>query len=131
MSAFQFTDANQTAVFRSLPNNCMESYSVIAQEYLDWIKAGNTTLPAAIVPPQPNVAGFIQALKTVIGLTKIAATPMLSNYATWVFNALAIGQWTDAQTLIITANTTLIISPTEYAAIKSAVTQFNLPMTLP
>ena len=109
----------------------MESYLVTAQEYLDWIKAGNTTLPAAIVPPQPNVAGFIQALKAVIGLTKIAATPTLSNYATWVFNALAIGQWADAQTLIITANTALIISPTEYAAIKSAVTQFNLPMTLP
>ena len=84
-----------------------------------------------VIPPQPNVAGFIQALKAVLSITKIAATPTLSNYATWVFNALAIGQWADAQTLIITANTALIISPAEYAAIKSAVTQFNLPMTLP
>ena len=100
-------------------------------EYLDWVKAGNTTLPAAIVPPQPNVAGFIQATKSVIGLTKIDANPTLSNYANWVFNALQLGQWADAQTLIITANTALIISPEEYAAIKSAVMQFNLPIILP
>ena len=131
MNPFQFTDATNTVVFRLLANNVMESYLVTAKEYQDWLKAGNTTLPATIVPPQPNVAEFIQATKSLIGLPKIAANPTLSNYATWVFNALQLGQWADAQTLIITANTALIISPAEYAAIKSAVTQFNLPMTLP
>ena len=75
MSAFQFTDATNTAVFRRILPDGMECYSVLAQEYLDWIKAGGVTLQAVTPLAQPNIIAFVQTTKTLIGVTQLATNP--------------------------------------------------------
>ena len=42
----RFGQTEADAVIRTWPNGCQESCLVTAEEYLKWIEAGNTPLPA-------------------------------------------------------------------------------------
>ena len=89
----------------------------IAEEFI-------VTLPTPIAPP--DVAGFVAAIKTEIGI--IAAASITGSAL--MFSALQIGEWADASALIDNALTLTQITTAQHAAIKAAALTYNVPLTL-
>ena len=93
--------------------------------------AGELGAIAPYVPPSPppSGAGFEQAIKTGVG--GIVAANALARAYPLFFAAVQSGQWADVQALILDAQTTGAITPTQYAEFQAAATSFNIPVTLP
>ena len=83
---------------------------------------------AALAAAAPKVDGFVQAIKT--GLGGIVATNSLAIQYPLFFAAISSAVWPDVQELILDAQSKSVITPTQYAAIKSAAVANNIPITL-
>ena len=81
---------------------------------------------AIINAPQPEVSGFIQAIKAQIGI--VAAASITGSAL--MFSALQIGEWADASALIENALTLGQITTAQHASIKAAALTFNIPLSL-
>tara|TARA_R110002074_G_scaffold305140_1_gene476339 strand:- start:43 stop:336 length:294 start_codon:yes stop_codon:yes gene_type:complete len=49
-TTWKYTDATQLVVYRTLTNGSMQSCSVEATNYLEWVEAGNTATAADAIP---------------------------------------------------------------------------------
>ena len=81
-----------------------------------------------VVPP-PNIIGFQNAIKSaaggIVGANTLATSyPLLSP-------AIEQQIWVDVQSLIIDAQTKLVINSTQYGAIKNAASMYSIPINLP
>lgn len=87
------------------------------------------TQPVLNLPPVSDGVGFVQAVKTAMG--GIVPSNVLAAKYPLFFDAVSAANWPDVQSLIIDANTNGVINSTQYTAIKSAATKYNIPITLP
>lgn len=83
---------------------------------------------AILNTPAPDVAGFIDGVRTacggVVGINTLAtAYPLL-------LPAIKSADWSDAEALIIDANQKGTLGSAQYEAIKKAVKSNNIPITL-
>ena len=84
---------------------------------------------AFMTPPvMPDIAGFIDAIATTLG--GIVPANTLAKAYPLLDGAIRNAQWSFVQALIIDAQTTSVITSTEYAAIKAAAAANNIPITL-
>ena len=84
---------------------------------------------AFITPPiVPDIPGFIDAMGVALG-GPIPANDLAKPYPL-LDGAIRNSNWPFVQALIIDAQTTSVITSTEYAAIKAAATAHNIPVTL-
>jgi len=122
---------NSTTIIRTTDGACIpnDPKNRDYAEYLLWLAVpGNTSTPADPIIPAPNGPAFTQAIKT--GLGGIIAANVLATKYPLLSPAISLQNWADVQALIIDANTNLVINSTQYAAIKSAATTYNIPITL-
>lgn len=82
----------------------------------------------AALPPIIDVDGFTQAVKTGVGGI-LAANALMIDYPAF-FPAIQSGEWNDLHDLIIDAKNKNIITLDQYNIIKSAASQFNIPIIL-
>ena len=76
--------------------------------------------------PSPNVAGFVSAIKSEIGI--VAAASITGSAL--MFSALQMGDLADASALIDNALTLNQITTEQHSAIKAAALTFHMPLTL-
>lgn len=81
------------------------------------------------LPPAPDVAGFVSALKAAMG--GIVASNSLARAYPLFQPALDKGVWADVQSLIVDAHTTGVLSEAQYAAFKQLAAAHYLPIVLP
>ena len=93
------------------------------------IAAAAQAAEAAKQAALPNPQGFVQAVKT--GLGGIVAANALSVAYPLFFAAVNALEWADVQELILDAQSKAIVNPAQYAELKAAAAQFNIPITLP
>lgn len=122
----QFTDANQTTVASVF--GCPQD-------------SGQYPNQAIILDTDPryiafisqhsfmNVQGFQNAIKTAVG--GIVGANALATAYPLLAPAIEQGVWSDVQALIIDAHMKGALTAAQYAAIQSAVTVNNIPVTLP
>lgn len=86
---------------------------------------------AAAAAALPNPQGFITAVKTALGgpVGILGLSQTLQNAIMLTITAINEENYADAQAVIISQETAL--GATLYGDIKSAVTTYNLPITLP
>ena len=84
------------------------------------------TPPALTIPTQPDVSGFVAAIKAQVGI--VAAASITGSAL--MFAALQTGQWEDASALIENALTLTQITTAQHSAIKAAALTFNIPLVL-
>ncbi len=132
-----YTDSNgvqQTTIAArpDQPDSTWVAYNVPDATWL-YITVGVIAVytTANYVPPPlpPNSAGFEQAVKTALG-GALAANSLAMSYPLF-FPAVANGVWSDVQAFIIDANTKILITSTQYTAIKAAAAANYIPITLP
>ena len=75
--------------------------------------------------PCPNVAGFVSAIKSEIGI--VAAASITGSAL--MFSALQMGDLADASALIDNALTLNQITTEQHSAIKAAALTFHVPLT--
>jgi hypothetical protein len=126
---FKYVDATEQVVSRTWPDGRLDSCSVLAQEFLDWVAAGNTPLPPDPSEPQPNPDGFVEAIKAALGGI-VGANALMKMYPAF-YDAVATGTWPDVQALIIDAKSTSVLTAAQYTAFGQLAQEFNIPITLP
>jgi hypothetical protein len=85
-------------------------------------------LPVLVIPPQPDILGFIAAVKSAVGGI-IGANALMISYPAF-FPAVQSVDWADVQALLIDAKTKAVITTAQYSAIKTAALACNIPITL-
>ncbi len=93
------------------------------------IQAALAASAAAAVASQPNPNGFAQAVKAGVGGI-LGANALMGIYPAF-FPAIQSSAWADVQALILDAQAKNIIIAAQYAAIKAASVQYNIPLQLP
>lgn len=76
-----------------------------------------------------NKGGFVQAMNTAFGGI-IASNTYAIKYPLFL-PAIETNDWINVQAIIIDANDTSVLTPTQYAAIKAAAIANNIPIVLP
>lgn len=96
----------------------------------DPLKATQPNIDAALAAARfVDVPGFLSDVIALFG-GAVAINTVAKQYPV-LLPALNNGNWPVLQALIVDANTKALITPTQYAAIKAAVTARNIPITLP
>lgn len=78
---FKFVNASNRAVSRTWPSGKVESYSVDATEYQEWLTLGNIPLPADPAPApidQGDLDQIQKQLKAAVNLTRIYCNAVLA-----------------------------------------------------
>ena len=120
-----FTDSTKTAI---------NAVFACQQDSAHWPNQGtlsdtNPIYLAFITPAVvPDIAGFVNTIATALGGVVPANT--LAKAYPLLDGAIRNAQWSFVQALIIDAQTTSVITSTEYAAIKAAAAANNIPITL-
>ena len=86
----------------------------------------------AAIKPTPNTAQFIQDSKSAVGgISALATNASLAGMALFLYDAITTQNWPDATTLLVGAQSSSLLSPTAYSAIKASAIANNIPITLP
>ena len=96
------------------------------------IMAGETfsaTQPVLVIPPQPNVPGFVTATKAAMGGI-VGANALMRAYPAFM-DTINNGVWADAQALILDAKSTNALTAAQYADFQTAATANHIPISLP
>jgi len=99
------------------------------QDYQAWLADGNTPDPADPIAPQPDPAGFMEAVKAALGGV-VGANALARAYPLFL-PALQQSNWVDLTALIVDAHTHGLLSDQTYAGFGALATQYNIPVTLP
>ncbi|MFZ2405544.1 MAG: hypothetical protein WAW41_10435 [Methylobacter sp.] len=115
-----------------IPTNHLDGVIWIASDsaqigatYLD----GVFTNPESTIPSTSQLAdglGFVQALKVTLGGI-VQANALAVSYPLF-FAAVQSGDWVGVQELIVDAKTKSLISTDQFAAIKAAALECNIPI---
>lgn len=131
MSIWQATDGSlhddDNGAALSLPI-WPQGMTLLTDAEVQAIYTAQAAAQAAVTALLPNPSGFTQAIKTAMGGI-IGTNALMVAYPAF-FPAVQQQDWVDVQALVIDANTTAKITPTQYLDIKAAATQFNIPITL-
>ena len=111
------------------PNGGSESRLISDSDVIAWIASGGAPLPADAAIPSPNRALFITAMTTALGGI-LAANNYAKAYPLFM-PAFDAADWVNASAIIQNALATLVVTPTQYAAIKAAAVTYSIPLTLP
>lgn len=87
-----------------------------------------SSIAAAAQAALPNPTGFIEAVKVSLG--GIVGANSLSVSYPLFFTTIQSGVWADAQALIVDALAKSVITSVQYASIKAAALQYNIPISL-
>ena len=127
MALYQLTNF-QSIIKDGVLHIPIDSNNTDYAEYIAWLSAGNIPDPAPVTLILPDITGFIQAIKTALGGI-VGANALAVPYPLF-FAAVTAGDWPDVQALVIDAQTKSVINYTQYAAIKAAASNFNIPINL-
>lgn len=86
----------------------------------------SATQPVLILPPAPDVDGFIQAVK--VGLGGIVAVNSLATLYPLFFPAAQAQNWADVNLLLLDAKTKTVITLAQYNAILNLAVTYNIPL---
>ena len=92
------------------------------------IQSSIAAAAAAAQAALPNPTGFIEAVKVSLG--GIVGANSLSVSYPLFFTTIQSGVWADAQALIVDALAKSVITSVQYASIKAAALQYNIPISL-
>ena len=108
----------------ALPDGC----TAITDEQAQAIHDANDAARAAVVATYTQPTAFAESVKdTLGGIVGISNLPSAALF----FAAVQTQNWVDTMALIQDAKNKSVITADQYAAIKSAASQFNIPIILP